>query len=283
MISDHQTNTVYFAEDTQEEYPEQYAGLRSIIESAGYKVKLLEGTMDFFCHDYMPIQIAKNDFMHFVFKPDKYIDKKKEYQYISNPVLIAMTNQLPAPRHNPIVLDGGNMIRWNNKVIITDRVYKDNAHQFSSKEVIRKELEKSLQCNVIIIPGYTGEETGHADGLIRFIDANRVFINEIKDEPETDWLDEFLSVLEDNNMSYVELPCPMEENQDSAVGLYINYLHVGKLIIVPQFDGLMGDNEKALQIIKNAFPSSYRIVPFEADWIAGFGAVFNCISWGILS
>jgi agmatine deiminase len=282
MISDPQTNTIYFAEDTREEYPEEFAQLEEIVVTAGFSVKVLEGTMDFFCRDYMPVQIAKNDFMQFLFKPERYVEEK-EYQFISNPVIIAMTNQLPSPRNSPVVLDGGNVIRWNNKVIITDRVYKDNAHQFSSKEAIRKELEKNLQCRVIIIPEYPNEETGHADGLIRFIDGNRVFINEIRDEPESDWLGEFLAVLEDNDLSYVEIPCPLLDNQETAVGLYINYLHVGKLVILPQFDGLIGDNERAVQIVKATFPSSYTVVSFRADWIAGFGGVFNCICWGVLS
>jgi agmatine deiminase len=179
-------------------------------------------------------------------------------------------------------LHGGNVIRWNDKVIVTDRVYRDNAHQFSNKEMIRKELEKNLQSNLIVIPEYPGEGSGHADGLIRFIDTNKVFINETRDEPETNWLEKFLTVLGNNNLSYTELPCPMENSQDTATGLYINYLHVGNLIIVPQFDGLVGDNEKTLEIITNNFPSSFKVVPFDADWIAGLGAVFNCISWGVV-
>jgi agmatine deiminase len=36
---------------------------------------------------------------------------------------------------------------------------------------------------VIVIPEYPKEKTGHADGLIRFIDGNRVVINETEEEP----------------------------------------------------------------------------------------------------
>lgn len=63
----------------------------------------------------------------------------------------------------------------------------------------------------------------------------------------------------------------METGQEDAIGLYINYLQVGKLIIFPQFDCFVGDNEKALNIISKAFPPAYQVVPFEAGWIARFG------------
>jgi len=52
-----------------------------------------------------------------------------------------------------------------------------------------------LKCQVIIIPEYPHELTGHADGLIRFIDDDTVFINETYAEPEKEWLRNFLGIL----------------------------------------------------------------------------------------
>lgn len=63
-------------------------------------------------------------------------------------------------------------------------ILKDNSYQFQEAEILAK-LEKDLQCRVIIIPEYPGELTGHADGLIRFIDDITGFIN---DECEKEWL-----------------------------------------------------------------------------------------------
>ena len=55
MITDNQTNTVYFSNLLPEEYPESFKELSDIIESAGYKVKLLIETYDIYCRDYMPV------------------------------------------------------------------------------------------------------------------------------------------------------------------------------------------------------------------------------------
>jgi len=88
---------------------------------------------------------------------------------------------------------------------------------------------------VIIIPEYPHELTGHADGLIRFIDDDTVFINETYAEPEKEWLHKFLGVLTENNVLHFKLPCLMTGKQITANGLYINYLHVGNLVVVPQY------------------------------------------------
>jgi agmatine deiminase len=175
MTTDYLTNTVYFAQDTAEEFPEEFSAIQSLIKAEGYRVKVLQETSDFYCRDYMPVQLSEKDFVQFEFKPQAYL---KDDVYISNPTLITLLNQLPTPRHSKIALDGGNIIRWTDKAIVSDRVYKDNITIFGSKENILKELEKNLQCEVIIIPEYPNDPTGHADGLIRFISADKVFIND---------------------------------------------------------------------------------------------------------
>ncbi len=46
---------------------------------------------------------------------------------------------------------------------------------------------------------------------------------------------DFLGVLTENNLLHIKLPCSMTVKQINANGLYINYLHVGNLVVVPQF------------------------------------------------
>lgn len=53
MITDSQTNTVYFSNLTPEDFPLQFKELSGIIENAGYKVKLLAETYDYYCRDYI--------------------------------------------------------------------------------------------------------------------------------------------------------------------------------------------------------------------------------------
>ena len=113
-------------------------------------------------------RLRENDFVQFVFRPKAYFEPQ-QYAEISNPVLVGLMNNLNTPRYSPLILDGGNVIKAENKVIITDRVFKDNIYQFDSESEILTQLEKDLKCQVIIIPEYPNELTGDVDGLIRFI------------------------------------------------------------------------------------------------------------------
>ncbi len=228
----------------------------------------------------MPVQVAEDDFVQFVFRPKAYF-KPEEYIGITNPVLVELMNRLPRPRYSPLILDGSNVMKAENKVIIIDRVIKDNNYQFTEAEIITQ-LEKDLQCRVIIIPEYPKELTGHADGLIRFIDDNTVFISDTRSEPEKKWLQEFLGILKENNLTTVELPCPMDLEQSTAEGLYINYLQIGNLVVVPQFN-LKKEDANTLAIIKEVFNINYSLVPFDARRIAKDEGVLNCESWTVKS
>lgn len=276
MISDSQTNTVYLADALRMDDPAEYKRFRKFLESYGVTVKVLKLTSDIYCRDYMPVQVDKNDFVQFVFRPD-YIEKK-DYKYVSNPPLVHMANDLKHIRYSNIILDGGNVVKWKDKVIITDKVYDDNHYQFESDEAILKQLEKELKCEVIIIPRYPGEKTGHADGLVRFIDENTVFINDTYGEPRK-WLNDFRQILEENELTPVELPCTTKSGQESGDGLYINYLHSGNLVVVPQFG--LEEDEDALRKINDAFKKNCRVVPYNANKIAEYGGVLNCATWTI--
>jgi len=278
MIKDSQTNAVYFAEQTEKHYPKRFSDLKLIIEEVGYSVKVISNTSDYHCRDYMPVQVDVEDFVQFVFRPEAYL-KEEEYKFITNPVIVNLSNKMKQPRYSPVLLDGGNIVKWGNKVIITDRVIKDNEYQFGTPEAVIAQLEKDLKCSVIIIPEYPKEKTGHADGLIRFIDVNKVFINETDGEQEQEWLNDFKKVLEENKLESIELPCPMPPEQETADGLYLNYLHVGNLVIVPQFN--KPEDKKALEIIRKTFSVGNIVVGYDARWIAEHGGVFNCCTWTI--
>ncbi len=281
MITDQETNHVYFSNLLEENNRSELEVLRRLIQNEGYNSSLLIETDDIYCRDYMPVQVGEKDFVQFVFRPIAYF-RKREYKHISHPVYIELMNNIVQPRYSPIILDGGNVIKWKDKAIITDRVLKDNRYQFPDDKAIIERLEYDLKCDIIIIPEYPRETTGHADGLIRFIDDNRVFVNDTKMDPEQEWLSNFLEVLKKNDLTPVELPCELEPNQAKADGLYINYLHIGNLIVVPQF-GYKKSDAKALSVIKKAFGRKYAVVPYTANWISDGGGVLNCSSWTVVT
>lgn len=279
MIFDQQTNTVYFSNNLPEEFPKEFVQLAGIIKESGYKVKFLVGADDFYCRDFMPVQVSENDFVQFVFNPQAYL-KGEDLNFISNPIYVGlMTPGLTKPRYSPLILDGGNIIKWENKVIITKRVLTDNRYQFPDENSIIERLKFDLKSEIIIISEYPYEETGHADGLIRFIDANTVFVNE-PDPENTQWEKEFRMELEQYNLKAIELPCTVDSKYNSAEGLYLNYLHVGNLIVVPQF-GYKPADKKAMDIINSVYGKTHRVIPYKANWLAINGGVLNCASWTV--
>jgi agmatine deiminase len=177
-----------------------------------------------------------------------------------------------------INLDGGNVIRWNTKAILTDRIFDENEHMDPFK--LLNELEHILQAEVIIIPQYPGELTGHADGLIRFINRDTVLINDTTNEISS-WKYSLLKVLKDRHLQPVEICtcCSTSITSDSAIGLYINYLQLQQVIMVPIFGNKR--DEKTLRIIQDVFHNT-PVEPIAINAIGKQGGLMNCITWNIL-
>lgn len=61
------------------------------------------------------------------------------------------------------------------KAIISDRVFSENPEY--EKSVLISELENRLEAEIIIIPLLKSDMTGHADGVVRFVDEKTVIGN----------------------------------------------------------------------------------------------------------
>lgn len=68
---------VYLAQSTKDQFAgtNEYEGFIKLVENSGYKVEILQATEDFYCRDYMPVQVSKNEFVQFVFNPKAYLKK----------------------------------------------------------------------------------------------------------------------------------------------------------------------------------------------------------------
>lgn len=129
MIADYHTNTVYVSGRTLKEFPREIEKIKAIIEVNGYSFRILNRTDDYYCRDYMPVQVDKDKFVQFVFYPTEY-HQHSDYQYISNPIQVWLESGFDKffckPQFSKIILDGGNVVRGRKKVIITDKVISDN-------------------------------------------------------------------------------------------------------------------------------------------------------------
>lgn len=279
MIADFETNVVYCSDQSFTYYLKEDAlKLSSILNANGIICKEISGTEDYFCRDFMPIQKNLNTFIQFTFQPDYLLLDPKQKQYVTDTDQVLKRNAFLHKYkiiNSDIILDGGNVVKWTNKLILTDKVVLDNP-RYSPGHLI-DEIRRLLGVEVIMIPRYPVKEpTGHADGLVRFIDENTVLTICLDDEIE-EWKNAFLKALTDANLKVYSLPASPEAGKKNYWG-YINYLQVGNLIVLPTF------SYNSDLLIQDFFVANFKgckVVPFIANKIINNGGVLNCFTWNI--
>jgi agmatine deiminase len=240
-------------------------------------IEIIAGTADIWCRDYMPIQLGQDRFCQFVYAPN-YLRGHEEL--ITPPEKCRLPFMLDC-RQEPLVLDGGNVVASRTKVILTEKVYKENPG--IERPRLRARLEEIFQAECIFIPKQAGDGIGHSDGVVRFLDENRVLMNDYS-AADPGYGDRVRSVLEKKGMEVETLTMFEEKGQrprggiEPAVGIYINYLRVGEAVVLPGFDRPEDQEavEKAKQIMQGV-----KIFQVSCRNLAEEGGVLNCVSWTI--
>ena len=149
-------------------------------------------------------------------------------------------------------------------------VFTENL-KYSSAELVQ-ELEKLLEARVIIIPSLRLDMTGHADGMVRFVDENTVVTN----APLSPYGFEtkVKKSLQNYGFNVIDFPY-FDSKGDSAVGCYLNFLETEQAIFLPVFD--VETDNIALDTAKSLFDKT--IIPVNINEIAIKGGLLNCISW----
>ncbi|MBN2891621.1 MAG: agmatine deiminase family protein [Bacteroidales bacterium] len=174
-----------------------------------------------------------------------------------------------------IIIDGGNVLKSENLVIMTDKVLKENKKKYLPQELIA-ELERLFEVDkVILIPPDKKDRYGHADGMLRFVDFNTVVANIFY----KGWK-EFEQSLRDSGLEikYLEYNVKSKCKHNWA---YINFLQTSELILIPKFG--VEEDEQAFEQIAQLFPNYYgRIAQVEMNEIIKGGGMLNCMSWTVL-
>lgn len=279
MITGKNTNLVYFSNLLQAD--DRFSGactrIIRILDRYGVKSKFIYSTKDIWCRDYMPIQLEKERFVQFRYEPS-YLKDNLEYQ--SNIKQVCNENFL-----NPIVsninLDGGNVVNWSDRAIVSDRIFTENPKYLNKSQLIC-ELENLLEVEVIVIPQINSDLTGHADGMVRFLNKHTLIGNSL-DQEYAYWKKGMIKTLKDHNIEYIDVPFFEHKdkvNKHSAIGCYVNYLEIGELILLPIFEIKGNMDTEVLNLFKTIFPE--RIIEtININEIGIGGGLLNCISWTI--
>lgn len=123
----------------------------------------------------MPLQLSADRFVLFKYDPD-YL-KPKQYKHLGTEQAEVVSSLKLQPVCSPLVVDGGNIMRYQNKVILTDKIFTEN--KTIDKQEVLMQLRMTLEVDeVIIIPHLPNDFTGHSDGMVRFVNAQTVLLND---------------------------------------------------------------------------------------------------------
>lgn len=66
-----------------------------------------------------------------------------------------------------IVLDGGNLVRCSDYVVMTEKIFEENPGKSPAR--LLDQLESLFGAELILLPWDTREIYGHTDGLLRYV------------------------------------------------------------------------------------------------------------------
>lgn len=257
---------------TNDTYKPAVHRLFAALNSQDIAYKLIDNTKDIWLRDFMPTKTKSGKYVSFRYEPS-YLENNPELRTNFRKEIAPLLS-LEDIIYSNINLDGGNVVLSPSKetAVISDRVFTENSN-YSPAELVQN-LEELLGAKVIIIPSLRSDMTGHADGMVRFLDESTVIGNHTHYKNGLE--QRIKSVMKNNNIEVIDFPY-FNSKGDSAIGCYLNFLETEQAILLPVF-GVDMDNE-AIDTANNIFNKT--TVPVNINEIAKDGGALNCISWEI--
>ena len=273
MITNFDTNKVYLAKGmTSEKYVDATGHLIGTLHNQkvhwGF-LPLTASPLHIWARDYMPIQVSKNKFVRFNYSPD-YLKDYPNYKPDTSTILSTLGLQVI---NSDIIIDGGNVISCGDKVILTDKIFRENSHY--DRGVLIYTLSQLLEAEVVLIPEDCYDEYGHADGMVRYMGEGRVLLNNYCDFDKV--LRKRLLTALNPHFGIAELHYGAYTERSWA---YINFLHVGQHVLIPMIEDKLG--ERAFIQISDAFPQCKCHPVYHYKNIVREGGALNCSTWNIL-
>lgn len=284
MIAESSTNSIYFSEylKTDVSFAKTHEHIVLTLSELGIIPKYLRGTNDIWVRDFMPIQVSVTQFIEYRYDPD-YLQgnaqKLNTRELKSYPDIVCDLHNIRTEKSD-IILDGGNLIKSESSIILTDKIFGENRLRYTQKQLTAKLYEIFEVEQVIIIPWDNDCVFGYADGMLRFVDNTTVLISGFYAQFNNDFRKPIEKVLKKAKLNWEWLQCSNNELPDNVA--YINFLQTKDVLLIPQLN--RAEDEIAFAELSKFFPTyakEGRIKMINAIAIAKFGGALNCISWTI--
>lgn len=268
MITDEQTNKVYFSKHLTAY--KCWRNIETALKEHNVPFGMMSGTKDIWARDFMPIQKEQYSFLAYEYNPD-YLREKQDY--ITRNVRSCYDFSQKYLTVLDAIIDGGNVIKCGDKIIMTDKLFIEN--KVKGKSDLKEYLQELFGCELVIIPWDKEEEYGHSDGMVRYVEPGHVVINHYADFDEP-LRERIIKALEPHFDKISELNYGKSAREKSWA--HINFLRVGNTIFVPQMD--IASDTIAIDQLQEIY-NNCEIVPVEVAGVVKKGGALNCISWNI--
>lgn len=278
MITDSLTNTVFFSGLLRKKCPILNRHISEALEANSIPYAYLSETKDIWCRDFMPIQIAEDRFVSYRYTPNYLQDKAGlRLQTDTEKVLHAGENHLEPLLKNAVtidlVMDGGNVMKCGDTIVMTEKVFFENKDK--SRIEVERILKEAFQSDVLFLPWDREETFGHSDGIVHYAGDGRILLTNY-DNISPYYYNRFRKALK-KHFEVIPLKY-VTKKQHARSWAYINFLQVGKLVLMPQLG--LEEDVQALEQIGNALPDC-EVVGIPALEAVRRGGALNCISWNI--
>lgn len=270
MIHDSDANEVWLSPWLHSEFPNVFAGLTAILKKYHVACEMIPCTNDLWCRDYMPIQIDDNRFVCYTYRPDYLMKTCRNRRFITDSHAVCRQMQLDA-KYSDIVIDGGNVVKVGNHIIMTEKVFAENPRYDRSSLI--GELETMFECELLFLPWDKAEKYGHADGVVKAISDDTVLITNYADF-DHNMANRITKCLSSTfHIETLRYDCRKKDLRSWA---YVNFLTVGHLIVLPKLN--IEYDEPALTQIETYYPDC-TVVQLDVTQSVAAGGGLNCITW----
>ena len=166
------------------------------------------------------------------------------------------------------------MVKCGDTIVMTEKVFEENSNR--PRYYIHKKLEDAFGCDILFLRWDRKEIYGHSDGIIHYLGDNKILLTNYDDYSLVEYIS-FKARLE-RKFEVISLKYPIEMKSKNNWA-YINYLQVGRLILVPQLG--IDEDRIALEQIQKVVQETFTVIGIPALEAVRMGGALNCISWNI--
>lgn len=287
---DSKTNKVFFSACFTQKYRKCKKSIIEALKENGVEIgPEIRSTKDIWARDYMPVQIDDNKFMRYKYSPDYLVVNEHLREFITDKPDCDFLKDKEIVDCN-LVLDGGNVVVCGDKIILTEKVFKENADLSKDEDEITKRIESASGKQVIWIPCDPNEIAEcekrkelplcHADGILHAIDENTILLSNYIDYDQEYRSKLFERLSPHFNIKEFQFG---DFNTDKS-WIYINYLQVGSVVLMPvvneEADDVAAKQLKEFLQVDSVIQIDSRELTFEAS-DENIGGSLHCISWNV--